>query len=80
MNIESPSERYNNLTKVEHDTLYRLRNDSTIIIKGADNGLVVIVWDSEDYLKEAYKHFEDREVYKEVPNYPNVLFNTYNYN
>ena len=36
------------------DALYSLKNDNTIIIKGADKGSVV-VWDREDYLKEAHK-------------------------
>ena len=36
----------------------------------------MVVWDREDYLKEAYKQLEDREVYEEVPNEPSVLVNT----
>ena len=36
----------------------------------------MVVWDMEDYLKEAYKQLEDREVYEEVPNDPSVLVNT----
>ena len=55
MDIEVPSRRYNHLTKEEHDALYSLRGDSAIIIKGADKGSVVVVWNREDYLKEAYK-------------------------
>ena len=76
LDIEIPSRRYNNLTKEERDALYSLRDDSSIIIKGADKGSVVVVWDREDYLKEAYKQLEDREVYEEVPNDPSVLVNT----
>ena len=76
LDIEIPSKRYNNLTKEERDALYSLRDDSTIIIKSADKGSVVVVWDRENYLKEAYKQFEDREVYEEVSNDPNVLDNT----
>ena len=72
LDIEIPSRRYNNLTKEERDALYSLRDDSSIIIKG----VVVVVWDREDYLKEAYKQLEDREVYGEVPNDPSVLVNT----
>ena len=53
-----------------------MRHDSTIIIKGADKGSVVVIWDREDYLKEAYKQHEDREVYEGVSNDPNVLVNT----
>ena len=76
MDIEIPSKRYNNLTKEERDALYSLRDDSTIIIKGADKGSVVVAWDRKDYLKEAYKQLEDREVYEEVSNDANVLANT----
>ena len=76
MEIEIPFQRYNNLTKEERDALYSLRDDSTIIIKGADKGLVVVVWDRGDYLKESYKQFEDREAYEEVSSDPNVLVNT----
>ena len=43
---------------------------------GADKGLVVVVWDRKDYLKEAYKQLEDREVHEELPNDSNVLVNT----
>ena len=35
----------------------------------------MVAWDRGDYLKEAYKQLEDREMYKEVPNDPNVLVN-----
>ena len=76
LDIEIPSRRYNNLTKEERDALYSLRDDSSVIIKGADKGSVVVVWDRQDYLKEAYKQLEDREVYEEVPNDPSVLVNT----
>ena len=48
---------------------------SHIIIKGADKGSVVVVWDREDYLKEAYRQLDDKEVY-EVPDDPSVLANT----
>ena len=50
--------------------------DFTIIIKSAEKGSVVVVWDREDYLKEAYKQLEDREVYEEVSNDLNILVNT----
>ena len=44
---------YSNLTREEWNALKSLRNDASIIIKGADKGSAVIVWDREDYLKEA---------------------------
>ena len=76
LDIEIPSKRYNNLTKDERDALYSLKDDPTIIIKGADKGSIVVVWDREDYLKEAYKQLNDREVHEEVPNDPYILINT----
>ena len=75
LDTEIPSKSYSNLTKEELDALYSLRDDSTIILKGCDKGLVVVVWDRED-LKEAYEQLEDREVYEEVSNDPNALVGT----
>ena len=49
LDIEIPSKRYNNLTKEKRDALYSLRDDSNIIIKGADKVSVVVVWDREDF-------------------------------
>ena len=56
LDIEIPSRRYNNLTKEERDAFCSLRDDSSIIIKGADKGSVVVFRDREDYLKEAYNN------------------------
>ena len=63
LDIEIPSKRQNNLTKEERDTLYSWR-DSTLTIKGADKGSIVVVWDKEDYLKEAYKQLRIRKCTK----------------
>ena len=53
LDIEIASKRFNNLTKEEREVLYCLKDDPSIIVKGADKGSVAIVWDREDYLKEA---------------------------
>ena len=42
LDIEIPSKRYNNLTKKECHALYSLRDDSTIILKDAGKGSVVV--------------------------------------
>ena len=76
LDLEIPSKRYNNLAKEERQALHNFRDDSTIIIKGADKGSVVVVWDREDYLNKVYKQLEDRKVFGEVSNDPNVLVNT----
>ena len=56
--------------------MYSLEDDKSIIIKGADKGSAVIVWDREDYIKEATKQLEDKEVYMEVPNDSSALVST----
>ena len=63
-------------TKEEWEVLYSLKDDPSIIIKGADKGSVVVVWDREDYLKEAYRQLDDKEVYEQVPDHQSVLANT----
>ena len=45
------------------------------MIKGADKGSAVVVWDRDDYLKEASKQLEDKDIYEEVPNDPSALIN-----
>ena len=56
--------------------MYSLKDDKSIIIKGADKGAAVIVWYHEDYIKEASKQLEDKEVYPEVPNDSSSLVST----
>ena len=73
LDTEIPSKRFNNLTKDERNTMYSLKDDKSIIIKGADKGSAVYVWDREDYIKEANKQLEDKEVYMEVPNDSSAL-------
>ena len=76
LDIEIPSIRFNSLTKEEREALYSLKDDRSIIIKGADKGSVVVVWDREDCLKEAYRQLDDKEVYEQVPDDLSVLGNT----
>ena len=57
---------YSNLTKEERKALFSLRDDTSIIIKEADKGSAVVVWDREDYLAEAGKQLDDKNVYKKV--------------
>ena len=65
LDIEIPSKRFNNLTKEEQEGF----------IKGADKGSVTL-WYREDYLKEAYRQLDDKQVYLQVPDDPSVLANT----
>ena len=56
--------------------MYSLKDDPSIIIKNADKGSVVLVWDREDYLDEASRQLDYKEVYEQVPDDPSVLANT----
>ena len=58
--------QYNNLTKAERAALRNLRDDTSIVIKEADKGSAVVVWDREDYLAEADKQLGDSNVYAEL--------------
>ena len=51
MKVEVPKDKFNNLTNIERKALYDLRNDKGIMIKSADKGLAVVVWDREDCIK-----------------------------
>ena len=43
-----------------------LGDDPSIIIKEADKGLAVVVWDRADYLREANSQLSDKDVYREL--------------
>ena len=53
-----------------------MKNDKNIVIKGADKGSAVVVWDKEDYIEEAEKQLGDSDVYEEVPDDPEPLIST----
>ena len=76
MKIEIPKDKFNNLTSKERKALYDLKNDKNIIIKGADKGSAVVVWDREDYIKEAEKQLGVSDVYEEVPDDAEPLIST----
>ena len=53
-----------------------MKDDKSIIIKGANKSAAVTIWDCEDYIKEASKQLKDKDVYLEVPNDSSALLNT----
>ena len=71
-----PQNKYNNLTREEWTALYDLKNDKNIIIKGADKGSAVVVWDREDYIKGVEKQLGDKDVYEEMCNDAEPLIST----
>ena len=68
MKVEVPKDKFNNLTNSERKALYDLKSDKSIMIKSADKGSLVVVWDREDYIKQAEKQLGDEEVCEEVSN------------
>ena len=70
MNIEIPQNKYNILTREEQSALYSLKNDKNIVIKSADKGSAVVVWDRNDYIKEGEEQLGHKDTYQEVCNDP----------
>ena len=62
-----------NMSKEEWQAMRNLAEDRSIIIKLADKGSCVAVWDREDYLAEGYKQLSDSSTYVEVKNYREKL-------
>ena len=54
------------MTNGERNALNSLREDISIIIKEADKESGVAVCDREEYLAEAKKQFDDKEVHQEL--------------
>ena len=49
-----------------------MSSNRNIVIKEADKGSGVAVWDREDYISEANRQLEDRQVYEEIEVDPTV--------
>ena len=58
--------KYHNVTREERKAIESLRNDKSIIIKEADKGSGIVIWDREDYLKEAESQLSDENVYERL--------------
>ena len=50
-----------------------LANDRSIVIKKADKGSCVVVWDRNDYMGEAEKQLSDENIYKDINFKDNIL-------
>ena len=63
--IEIPS-RYSNLSSEEWGAIRYLADDRSIVIKKADKSSAVVVWDRDDYVKEAQKQLEVENIYRKI--------------
>ena len=70
MKLSVDGKNFSNLTKEELLALNSLKSDRTIVIKEADKGSGVVVWDREDYVKEAESQLGDAAVYSKLDNDP----------
>ena len=64
---------YSNLSREEWKAMRSLADDRSIVIKKADKGSSVVVWDRNDCVMEADKQLSDANVYKDVSFNENIL-------
>ena len=62
-----------NLSGEEWNALRNLADDRSILIKGADIGSSVAVWDRDDYLQEGSRQLRDTNIYEVVKFNEDVL-------
>ena len=70
MNIYEQRQNYPDLTKKEREAMKELMNDCTIIIKPADKGSGLVIWDKRDYLRECENHLTDMNLDENVEGDP----------
>ena len=63
--IERPL-RYSNLSREEWDAIRSLADDGNIVIKTAYKGSCVVIWDRNNYIKEAEIQLSNQNVYKSI--------------
>ena len=66
LQIEERGKNFSNLTSEEREALKALVNDDQIVIKPADKGSAIVIWDREDYEKEAQRQLYDEKIYEKV--------------
>ena len=67
--------RYSNLSQEEWRAIRTLGDGRSVIIKKADKGPCIVVWDRADYLRGAEEQLPDKKVYQEVQFKKQMLLN-----
>ena len=62
-----------NISAEEWKALRGLAADKTIVIKGADKGSPVVVWDRSDYLQGVSTQLQDQNICEDVKFNKNIL-------
>ena len=65
--------RYSNLSKEEWRAIRSLADDRSIVIKKADKGSCVVVWDINDFVLEVEKQISDATFYRDVSSSKEIL-------
>ena len=68
--VKAEGSNFSNLSTQEQEAIRNLQSDDSIVIKPADKGSGVVVWDRNDYLLEAEKQLSDKEVYEQCDGDP----------
>ena len=72
MSVSPEGRNFSNLSSSEQLSLKKLKSDGSIVINEADMGSAVVLWDRGDYISEANRQSDDRQVYEEVEVDPTV--------
>ena len=70
MSISAKGNNYRNVSREESDAINSLKSDRTIVVKEADKGSGVVVWDRDNYILEAESQLSESEVYRKLDNDP----------
>lgn len=65
-NYDCPSDRRDNLTALERNSLRELRNNKNIVIKSADKGSKIVILDIFQYVFEANRQLSDARYYRPI--------------
>ena len=57
--------------------MYNLKNDQSIVIKEADRGSTMVIWDKKDCLMKAEKQVSCKETFEEVSSDLSLLIKTF---
>ena len=68
---------YSNFSQEDWRAIRMLADDRSIVIKKADKGFGIVVWDRADYLREAEKQLSDKNVYQEIQFKKQMLSNLF---
>ena len=72
LSVQAEGKYHSNLSSSELTALNNLKCDRNIVIKEADKGSAVVVWDRGDYLEEANRQLGDRQVNEEIEVDPTI--------